>query len=318
MLFCTFVFVSLAAALPESPSTPSAASILPQSHNGNHFIEIVRQKAPPGNPVKSWRLRNPFSEILKQKVTREGPREVAGFLEKRTKQEPAALQASFMAEGYSGIADSMADFTLPEYTSLVVKVFVSWAIWVVLSLLVWASIYPDDEDLQQPIRGPQSDAVKTFESAHFKCFREPTIAFCACVFPGLRWADTMNLSGMHSFVWAFTAFAICALLNGLAYNISIMYGVCTCFLILFYRHRLRRKLNLPNWTPRTCCVDFFYVFLCTCCAIAQEARVVKYQYQQSHGGKGAQDENKGQGKGKGNQRGGKGGGKMGLIRGIFS
>jgi len=185
----------------------------------------------------------------------------------------------FPPKSFEPFLERLKHFKPPPYTTLIFQVTITWAIWIVLSLLVWRFFYPEDAELEI---APQYDPVKTFTGSHFGCFRTPMITFCACFCPALRWADTMNLAGILRFAAAFTAFAICALLNGLTYNLSIIYGFFTCFIILLNRQKLRAKLNLPNWTCKSCCADFFYVFCCTCCAIAQEARVVRYAYQQSH------------------------------------
>jgi len=166
------------------------------------------------------------------------------------------------------------------YWQYAIQATASWAIFVILGLFVWAFMYPTDIELSQTFRDPQNDPVNTFNTKHFGCFDTPGITLWACFCPCLRWADTVSLAGFIGASMALAAFFFCALLNGLTYGAWIIYGFFTCILILYYRHKLRAKLDISNWTCGSCCLDFLYVFCCTCCAIAQEARVVQYAYQQ--------------------------------------
>lgn len=167
-----------------------------------------------------------------------------------------------------------------QYWQYAIQAGVSWVIFVILGVLVWAFIYPTDIELSQTFKDPQNDPVNTFNNKHFGCFQTPRITLWSCFCPCLRWADTVSLAGFMGASMGLAAFFFCALLNGLTYGAWIIYGFFTCILILYYRQKLRARLDIANWTCGSCCLDFFYVFCCTCCAIAQEARVVQYAYQQ--------------------------------------
>jgi len=169
---------------------------------------------------------------------------------------------------------------LPTWSEWILQVSISWVLFMLLCLLVWMNVYPDDPDLDEMFADKEkADPVKTFTEGHFGCFQTPKICLFACVCPALRWADNVNMAGFMTVPVALGLFFVCALLNGLTGTFCYT-GFVTCFMILYYRHKLRTKLGLPSWTCRSCCTDFFYVFCCSWCAIAQEARVVRYAYQQ--------------------------------------
>lgn len=169
---------------------------------------------------------------------------------------------------------------LPTWSQWYIHVTVSWVIFMMLCLLVWMNMYPDDPDVDEMFADREkADPVQTLTEDHFGCFKTPRICFCACICPALRWADSVNMAGFMRVPVALGLFFICALVNGLTGTFCYI-GIVTCCLILYYRHRLRVKLGVPAFTLRTCFVDFFFVFCCSFCAIAQEARVVRYAYQQ--------------------------------------
>lgn len=211
------------------------------------------------------------------------------FLAKQpeTVGDPNKLESSTSVQEWEQNLEKRLDSLFqrpPQYKLVAFEAGVTWAIWLTLSLLFWALLYPDEPDVkmsEMEVESFERDPVKTFTARHFGCFKTPMITICACFCPALRWADTINLAGIMRFRSAFAAFAFCALLNGLTYNSSLIYGIFTWALIVHCRQKLRARLNLANWTCFSCCCDIFYVFFCTCCAIAQEARVVRYAYEQS-------------------------------------
>jgi Cys-rich protein (TIGR01571 family) len=174
---------------------------------------------------------------------------------------------------------NMGYVQLPSWSVWILHVTISWVVFMVLSLLVWIHFYPDDPDLDELFSGREgSDPVKTFTDSRFGCFQAPKICLCACLCPALRWADNVNMAGFMRIPVALGLFFVCGLVNGLTGTFCYS-GFITCLMILFYRHKLRAKLGLPSFTSASCCEDFFYVFCCSWCAIAQEARVVRYAYQ---------------------------------------
>lgn len=78
---------------------------------------------------------------------------------------------------------------------------------------------------------------------------------------------------------ALGVFFACALFNSMVFGGVAQVGVATSILIIVYRQKLRQKFKLHPWTCASCAFDFVYVCCCPCCAIAQEARVVRYAYQ---------------------------------------
>lgn len=155
-----------------------------------------------------------------------------------------------------------------HWLNFVIGSSVTWLIWVALTMLAW-SAGPYDEDIEFAA----SDPAKTFRVNHFGCLKTPEICCCALVCPALRWAQTIDQAGLKKMSGALSLFFLCGLLNSLVYTFCF-FGVFTCFLMLYFRQRIRVILGLPSWTLGTCCFDFFYVVFCCCCAIAQEARVI--------------------------------------------
>jgi len=101
------------------------------------------------------------------------------------------------------------------------------------------------------------------------------LSFC-CI--GIRWADTMRMSGFMSF---FSALALVLFL--------MMFGSLTLgagFLLLVgmaahYRGRLRAKFNIPM-PPNIFWQDVLTYVFCPFCAISQEARQIEEAYLARH------------------------------------
>lgn len=185
-----------------------------------------------------------------------------------------AIEESLAVVGFDlNITEVKDGLSRGDWKHWAVSNTVSWAIYMVLALLIWTCCYPT-EPLQVL---DAEDPMHTFQYSHFGCFRNPGICLCACCCPGLRWADTMRLAGLLPICTGLTVFFVAALLNGLMYS-NVFIGLATCLLLLYYRQKLRGRLALHSCTAYTCCVDFIYVFLCPWCAIAQEARVVRHAY----------------------------------------
>jgi len=185
---------------------------------------------------------------------------------------------SSVSEALSSAKDTLKDeitdlktMTWKKYWRKVLTYVVSWATWTFLALLIYGcSIYPDVKRVF--VREDDPNPKRTFETGHFGCFKSPRICLCAFCCPALRWADTEHMIGLLRTPVALTIFLLAAFLNCFIWE-SIWFGVLTSCLIIFFRHKLRAKLSLPNWTFSSCCIDLFYVCFCPCCAIAQEARV---------------------------------------------
>lgn len=160
----------------------------------------------------------------------------------------------------------------------VIYACVSWCIYVVLALLIWSCCYPSPPVVVAD-PGDIEDAKTTFQEGHFSCLRSPEICLCACLCPGLRWADTMNLMGFLKIGVGLSVVFFCALLNGFTSYANAAVGPFTLCLALYYRHKLREQFNLPAWTCGSCCLDGLYILCCPWCAIAQEARAATHYLQ---------------------------------------
>lgn len=169
-------------------------------------------------------------------------------------------------------------FVHTSWKTHVVSAVFSWAIYVMLALLIWSVCYPAKPF---PVAEPADieDPKVTLESGHFACLRSPEICWCACCCPGLRWADTMYMAGLTSIVTGLTFVFCCSLLNCFTYFGNAIVGPFTLLLALYYRHKLREAIGLSYWTAGSCCIDCLYLLFCPWCAIAQEARTVKHLHQ---------------------------------------
>lgn len=162
-----------------------------------------------------------------------------------------------------------------NYDQYIGTSIITWFIWMVLGILIWCCCCGGEPKLL-PFT---ADPVDTFQYHHFACFRSPRICCFSLCCPGVQWADTMNLAGLTNFWLAVLAFFSCALVNSLIFGGLACYGIFTTCLILLYRQRLREQLGLKAWGCPGCCFDFLYVSCCPCCAISQEAQVVRLLYE---------------------------------------
>lgn len=159
----------------------------------------------------------------------------------------------------------------------IVSCILSWLIWMVLALLIYSCCFPSEpEFLSDP-----EDPMQVFKHQHFGCFKTPRMCCCSLFCPAIQWADTMHLAGFLKVWVGLAVFFACALLNSMMMIGVACVGTCTSCLIILYRQRLREKLGMKSWTCSNCLFDFIFVCCCPCCAIAQEARVVRYAYQGS-------------------------------------
>jgi len=171
--------------------------------------------------------------------------------------------------------NKLAAFATPAtYGQRLLFALTSWAIYVVFAMMIWYCCYPappvpvaNSTDIEEP--------SETFNNGHFQCLKNSGICLCACLCPGLRWADTMSLVGFLKISTALTAAFFCAFLNGFAETTAV-FGPFTVALALYYRHKLREEFALDAWTCKTCVIDAVYLIFCPWCALAQEARVVTH------------------------------------------
>jgi Cys-rich protein (TIGR01571 family) len=165
------------------------------------------------------------------------------------------------------------------------ELLLTWAIWLVLCGLIYFTCYRNEVPIpkRQVTYIPddkQQRLEDLFQKGHFRCFEDSNICICSFFFPGLRWSDTTSQAGFMSFWLAFASFFTLMLLNCLI--LLEMYSLFTLVLILYFRHQLRAKLDLEAWNFNTCLRDCCFICFCPCCAIAQEARVVKEAIEMGH------------------------------------
>jgi len=150
---------------------------------------------------------------------------------------------------------------------------ITWAVWVILVLLVWKCCLSDDISIIKPPLA-REDPWKIFAEQPFGCCRSPKIFLCTLCCPALVWANTMHLAQYMEVGMALMLFLGCVLLNGFTYGF-IMYGSFTACLMIWYRHRLRKDLGPDPYTAKMFILDILCVVCCPFCAISQEARVVQ-------------------------------------------
>lgn len=170
--------------------------------------------------------------------------------------------------------------TLKEY---VAEAFFFWSTWAVLALLAYFCCYRPNSPLPQKKEDAIADPSRLedlISSGHWQCLDDSSICVCSFLCPSLRWSDTTSLSGFLSFSVSWGAFTAVALLN--CFTTGVVFGLFSTVLLLYFRHQLRDKLGVESWTFGTCCRDFCYICWCPCCAIAQEARIVKEAIQMGH------------------------------------
>lgn len=162
-----------------------------------------------------------------------------------------------------------------------IEILITWIIWAVLAVVAYFCCYRPMSPLpERKVHLSHSSAAevsqhleKLFSTGHFQCMQDSGICIFSFLCPSLRWADTTSLAGQMSFWAAFATFISVSFVNCI--STGTIYGLFTTFLILHFRHKLREKLGMQSWTFLTCCGDCCFICWCPCCAIAQEARIVK-------------------------------------------
>jgi Cys-rich protein (TIGR01571 family) len=190
-----------------------------------------------------------------------------------TVKDCAAMEGDQLAKWWCELENTLV--TLNPIDEYIITAFISWIIQMILALLVYSFFFPSEPDL---FINPK-DPIATFKKDHFGCFKRPSICICALCCPAIQWADSMHLAGLLKAHLAMALFFVCMLLNGFTLMGVTEYGIFTAILIVICRQRLREKLGLEKWTAPNVVLDCCYVFFCTCCAISQEAQVVRYAYQ---------------------------------------
>lgn len=235
----------------------------------------------PGGAASALFLAKSRSTGLKA-LTVMGSEQEGGVLQQLSSLENSAMTKLDQIE-----ADFQAPNQVPPLTwkGYGLHLVVTWSVWVVLAAAAYFCCYrpmsplPEKTVEKMPDDG-EEQLGKLLTAGHWRCFDDSSICLCAFLCPSLRWADTTSLAGKLTFWTAFLAFTGLGLLNVAA--TGAVYGLFTACLILYFRQQLRDKLGVESGTFMTCCLDFFFVCCCPCCAIAQEARIVKEAIEMGH------------------------------------
>lgn len=142
--------------------------------------------------------------------------------------------------------------------------FLDWAVVAVLSFIFAAFFYT-----RRRITGLEHTAQpeRTFQRGHLECCSDPTTCCTALMCPWTRWADTVSMAKFMRFWEAFWLIAFLTLLDYLC-------GFVVALLLVYWRQKLRKELNLRHGDCPTYTRDCCFAFWCPCCLIAQEARVM--------------------------------------------
>eukprot|EP00933_Yihiella_yeosuensis_P063903 TRINITY_DN6715_c0_g1_i2.p1 TRINITY_DN6715_c0_g1~~TRINITY_DN6715_c0_g1_i2.p1 ORF type:complete len:216 (+),score=37.88 TRINITY_DN6715_c0_g1_i2:99-746(+) len=124
-------------------------------------------------------------------------------------------------------------------------------------------------------------ALQQWSSGHFDCFSDMNTCAMSCCCPHIQWADSVDMVGLLKFWPAFLACASLMVL-GQTKECALLAFVLLAVLV-YYRQEMRKLFNMEGQgEAKTVCADCLFVSCCTCCAIAQEARHVKYAAQINH------------------------------------
>jgi len=150
----------------------------------------------------------------------------------------------------------------------------TWLIWAVLVFLAYMFVYQPEHEKKNLDAEEEADPIEIFHYEHFRCLQNSHDCICSVFCSPLRWADTMDMAHIMTYKLAFQIMMLFTLLNIIAGG-QIGLGIFTVSLMVYGRQEIRRVLGLANHDCESCIVDCCFVFWCPCCAIAQEARVVR-------------------------------------------
>jgi len=114
----------------------------------------------------------------------------------------------------------------------------------------------------------------------FKCFDDPYVAAISCCCPGVRWADSIAMTGaagdwgVGNVVTFWTLFMVFQAGFYLSKCMGPLALLIMPVMMSYFRQQIRSILQMHSYTFDTIFTDFIYALFCQCCFIAQEARVV--------------------------------------------
>lgn len=223
----------------------------------------------------------PMSEVVKDKILHQGrAQQLLSNGSSLSTEEFQGAQAHFVSRQKEAAAQQQ-DITEKQPTMELdsrtdqgpAVLLMDWSIETLIALIFGVFFYK-----QKHLTGFKEDADprETFRTGHFTCCEDSTTCVVALCCPGLRWADTVNMSGIAkgtvfltlSTFWSlFLFFSTAALADAFG-------GLCLAVLLTYYRQKLRQLLDFPHGSFASLVTDFLFALFCPCCLIAQEARVV--------------------------------------------
>lgn len=208
---------------------------------------------------------------------------VQKFLAPDNPTDMAALAQMQMEED-----TALVMYVTMAYILAVLKRILIWIVFIVFCIVMYKCFYTRGPPAADSIfskfnlltfavadtKREDATAKSTFERGHFDCMDDVGTCIPAFLCMPIRWSDTMSVSGVHTFWFAFVIWSLFALVNCFMYCLPF-FGIATCLIMLVLRQRLRAKLELPSWGFCTLFCDCCFICWCPCCAVAQEARATK-------------------------------------------
>lgn len=111
------------------------------------------------------------------------------------------------------------------------------------------------------------------------CFSNPRICCISFCCPAVRWADTIEMSGLMAFWLGLT---VCALLISMS---EATFGLTYLLFLLMATHgrqQIRALFGIPGHSCYYVVEDFCTYLCCCCCAVTQEARQLDEAYAVGH------------------------------------
>mmetsp|Transcript_23546 Transcript_23546/g.52126 ORF Transcript_23546/g.52126 Transcript_23546/m.52126 type:complete len:333 (+) Transcript_23546:57-1055(+) len=110
-------------------------------------------------------------------------------------------------------------------------------------------------------------------------FPEPRMCLFVCLCPAVRWADTLRLAGMLSYITGVLVFTFSTFLAHLLPGVGFLLyvGVLT-----YYRQKLRANFHMSACKPATILEDCFMHWWCSPCAITQETNQIELAVHYGH------------------------------------
>lgn len=162
-----------------------------------------------------------------------------------------------------------------------VLLFVSLLVFTLIIAIV-AKFYHDKYEYPAfgTIPMPQDD-FRAFKHHLCDFYQEPGTCLCALCCPGMRWAQTMFMTGFLGFWAAFGIYFIQDLARATPGLSEIGYISVLC-VMTYYRQQLREKFGMYEQGGISILNDCCCYFWCAPCTITQDTRQVEDAYKAGH------------------------------------